>query len=90
MKEIIQAKIKMRFKGTSMKTWNNPDKQQLLLIIDQLKTRIEAGESIEQFEIIREISFMNLSGKEETCICSMKNTDSLQSRRKRKKTREER
>lgn len=85
MNEIIQAKIKMRFRGTTLKTWNNPDKQKLLLIIDQLKERIEAGELIEHFEIIREISIVNLSRKEETCICSTKSTDLLLSPRKRKK-----
>lgn len=85
MKEIIQAKIKMRFRGTTLKTWNNPDKQQLLLILDQLRKRIEDGELIDHFEIIREISLADLSGKEEACICSMKSTDLLLSPRKRKK-----
>ena len=47
MNEIIQAKIKMRFQGTTLKIWNNPDRQKLLLILDQLRERIEAGENIE-------------------------------------------
>ena len=85
MNEMIQARVTMQFQGTTKKDWNNPDKQKLLLILDQLKERIEAGEKIEHFEIIREISLVDLSRKEQTCICSMRNTDLLLSPTKRKK-----
>lgn len=88
MNEMIQAKVSLQFQGTTKKTWNNPDKRQLLLILDQVKQRIEAGEKIEHFEIIREISLVNLSRKEQTCICSMKSTALLLSPKKRKKRRD--
>ena len=42
MDEMIQAKVTMKFKGMTQKDWNNPSKEQLLLIVDQLKDRIRS------------------------------------------------
>jgi len=88
MDEMIQAKVTMKFKGMTQKDWNNPSKEQLLLIVDQLKDRIRSGEKIEHFEIIREVGLVNLTREEKSCTCFMKNTDSSQSQRKRRRLRD--
>lgn len=50
--------VKFKPKGQTEKNWKNPDKDTMLRIIDQLREKVEAGETIDHFEIIREVSIL--------------------------------
>ena len=49
------TEVKMKIKGATQTLWKNPDKEKLLRILEELRKKIEAGEVIDHFEIIREI-----------------------------------
>lgn len=56
MNENIDATVKMKIRGEKQQRWDYPSRRELISLIEQLKEKVERGQIVDQFEIIREIS----------------------------------
>ena len=55
MNEISGVTVKMKIRGEMQQRWDNPSRRELISLIAQLKEKVEKGQIVDQFEIIREI-----------------------------------
>jgi hypothetical protein len=55
MNEISGVTVKMKIRGEMQQRWDNPTRRELISLIAQLKEKVEKGQIVDQFEIIREI-----------------------------------
>ena len=58
MNEIIDAKVVLKVRGEQQQNWEYPSRRELISLIEQVKQRVERGQIVDHFEIIREITIL--------------------------------